>query len=259
LAGRLTEGIAWRRKWERGAAASKGTNMVEDIRLQALYPFLSGQRPDAAAMEAALCASVREKAACHAQVFEAFFSTEGRAVVAAARTLAASYRNGGKLLSMGNGGSSCDAAHVAVEFLHPVTAGRPALPAVNLTSDIAMLTAVGNDVGFDHVFLRQIIAHGRPGDSLIGFSTSGNSANLLLAFGKAREMGLKTIGLCGGSGGRMAEAGLDHCLVVPTDSIHRVQECHVAIYHMLWDLAHALLADDRGGGGGRSALEEAGR
>ena len=151
------------------------------------------------------------------------------------------------MLSMGNGGSSCDAAHFAVEFLHPITTGRPALTAVNLVADAAMLTAVGNDVGFEHVFVRQVIAQGRTGDGLIGFSTSGNSPNLLRAFAKARSLGLTTIGLAGGDGGAMARAPeIDRCLVVRTDSIHHVQETHVAIYHILWDLVHTLLAADRG-------------
>jgi phosphoheptose isomerase len=101
---------------------------------------------------------------------------------------------------MGNGGSSCDAAHMAVEFQHPVTAGRPALPALNLVSDTAMITAVGNNVGFAHIFVRQLIAQSRRGDALIGVSTSGNSDNLLAAFVKAKELGLLTIGLAGGSG-----------------------------------------------------------
>ena len=139
-----------------------------------------------------------------------------------------------------------------------MTAGRPALPAKNLTADVAVMTAVGNDLGFEHVYLRQIVAHGRPGDGLIGVSTSGNSANLMAAFDKAKAMGLTTIGLAGMDGGAMAKsASLDHCLVVPSDSIHRIQECHVAIYHILWDLVHTLLADDRGGLG--SGAEEAGR
>ena len=102
------------------------------------------------------------------------------------------------------------------------------------------------------------MAHGRPGDGLIGVSTSGNSANLMAAFDKAKEIGLTTIGLAGMEGGEMARSpSLDHCLVVRTDSIHRIQECHVAIYHILWDLVHTLLADDRGGLG--SGGEEAER
>ena len=163
------------------------------------------------------------------------------------KALADVYRRGGQLFSMGNGGSSCDASHVAVEFVHPITAGRPALAATNLVADLAMISAVGNDVGFEHVFVRQIIAHGKAGDGLIGISTSGNSSNLISAFAKAKEMGLVTIGLAGGDGGRMKSAGFcDHCLVVPTTSIHRIQECHVTAYHILWDLVHTLLADDRG-------------
>ncbi len=111
-----------------------------------------------------------------------------------------------------------------------------------------MMTAVGNDVGFDHIFVRQVIAHARAEDGLVGFSTSGNSNNLVKAFVKAKEMGLITIGLSGGNGGAMAKSeAIDHCLVVATDSVHRVQEVHVATYHILWDLVHTLLADARGG------------
>jgi D-sedoheptulose 7-phosphate isomerase len=109
-----------------------------------------------------------------------------------------------------------------------------------------MLTAVANDVGFAQVFSRQVIALVNPQDALIGVSTSGNSANLVNAFEQAKKKGALTIGLAGGDGGEMASMGLDHCLIAPSDSIHRVQECHVAIYHMLWDLVHTLLADDRG-------------
>jgi D-sedoheptulose 7-phosphate isomerase len=219
---------------------------MSDEHLQELYPFLHGKKQDPQALNAALVESVRQKAQHHQDVFGAFFARNGQAVVDTAKTIAEVYRRDGRLYAMGNGGSSCDAAHVAVEFLHPITAGRPALTAVDLTCDRTMITAVGNDVGFDHVFVRQIIAQGRPGDGLIGISTSGNSANLVKAFLKAKEMGLKTIGLAGNTGGEMARIGLDHCLVVETDSIHRIQECHVAIYHILWDLVHTLLADDRG-------------
>ena len=145
--------------------------------------------------------SVAEKAADSRDANARFFAEQGEALVAAARAIAEVYRGGGRLFAMGNGGSSCDAAHIAVEFIHPVTAGRPALAAINLVADVAMISAVGNDVGFEHVFVRQIIAQARPGDGLIGVSTSGNSANLLAAFAKAKEIGLTTIGLAGGDGG----------------------------------------------------------
>jgi D-sedoheptulose 7-phosphate isomerase len=116
-----------------------------------------------------------------------------------------------------------------------------------------MMTAVANDIGVRHLFTRQVEAHGSPGDGLIGFSTSGNSENLMVAFEKARSMGMTTFGLAGGTGGDMLSSGLvDHCLVVETDSIHRVQEVHVACYHILWDLTHTLLADSRGKRGDRA-------
>jgi D-sedoheptulose 7-phosphate isomerase len=214
--------------------------------LKSLYPFLHGRKQEPASMNTALIAAVEDKVSHHRDVIAAFFAKNSQAVIDAAAAIASMYRGGGRLFSMGNGGSSCDAAHVAVEFQHPVTAGRPALTAIDLSADRTMLTAVGNDVGFDHIFVRQIIALGRSGDGLIGLSTSGNSKNLVRAFIKAKEMGLTTVGLSGMSGGAMATIGLDHCLIVEADSIHRIQECHVTIYHILWDLVHSLLADDRG-------------
>ena len=220
--------------------------MSQEAQLEGLYPFLHGKKQDPEAMNSALVESVRQKASHHHEVIDAFFAKNGQAVVDAAGALAEVYRRDGRLYSMGNGGSSCDAAHVAVEFLHPITAGRPALTAVDLTADRTMMTAVANDVGFQHVFVRQVIAQARQGDGLIGLSTSGNSDNLVKAFVKAKEMGVTTVGLAGMSGGEMSKIGLDHCLVVETDSIHRIQECHVTIYHILWDLVHTLLADDRG-------------
>jgi D-sedoheptulose 7-phosphate isomerase len=221
--------------------------MSSEGHLKALYPFLHGGGHDEATLDAALYDSVADKARESRETSTRFFAGQAPQLVAAARALADVYRRGGRLFSMGNGGSSCDASHVAVEFLHPVTAGRPALPAVNLVADLAMISAVGNDVGFDHVFVRQIIAQGRPGDALIGISTSGNSANLVAGFETAKEIGMVTIGLAGGDGGRMKTAGaVDYCLVVPATSIHRIQECHVAAYHILWDLVHTLLAGDRG-------------
>lgn len=231
---------------------------TEDPNLESLYPFLHGGRKDAASENEALLESVRQKAAHSVEVKQAFFEANGQKVVDAARALADVYRRNARLFSMGNGGSSCDAAHFAVEFLHPVTAGRPALTAVNLTTDNAMVTAVGNDVGIDHIYVRPLIALARAGDGLVGFSTSGNSKNLMVAFAKAREMGVTTIGFAGGDGGEMGkETVVDHCLTVPTDSIHRVQEIHVAIYHILWDLVHTLLADDRGDLGSGESEKEA--
>ena len=215
--------------------------------LEALYPFLSGDIKDPRIKNESLLESVRQKAEHSVTVKQAFFQENTQLIVDTAYTIARVYQSDGRLLTMGNGGSSCDASHIAVEFLHPITAGRPALTVINLVIDTAMITAVSNDVGIDHVFVRQLEAHAKKGDGLIGISTSGNSKNLIAAFKRAKEMGLYTIGLSGNDGGKMAEEGfLDHCLVVQTDSIHRTQECHVALYHILWDLVHTILADNRG-------------
>ena len=221
-----------------------------DPHLKALYPFMHGRKTDPAGLDAALFESVRSKAADSVAVKQRFFSAHATEVVAVARSLADVYRNGGRLFSMGNGGSSCDASHIAVEFLHPVTVGRPALAAINLVADTAMLSAVANDVGYRHVFVRQLISRARTGDALLGISPSGNSENLIAAFAQAKSMGLTTIALSGGDGGLMAKSpDVDHCLTVPSDSIHRVQETHVAAYHVIWDLVHTLLADSRGSAG----------
>ncbi len=219
---------------------------MENKQLESLYPFLHSKKQDASAMNEALLESVQQKVTHHQQIVSTFFSNNAQAVVDTAGSIAAVYRQQGRLFSMGNGGSSSDASHISVEFLHPITAGRPALPAFDLSMDKTMLTAVANDVGFESVFARQVMALVEAKDLLIGISTSGNSKNLILAFQKAQEIGATTIGLTGGDGGEMANIGLDHCLAVDCDSIHRIQECHVTIYHVLWDLVHTLLADDRG-------------
>jgi D-sedoheptulose 7-phosphate isomerase len=236
---------------------------MNDPTLRELYPFLSGAsaagegrgragpgdacQPEARVSEAALLESIRQKTQQGRDVSRAFFSDNERELVGTARALAAVFGRGGRMLAMGNGGSSCDAAHFAVEFLHPITTGRPSLPALNLAMDTAMLSAVGNDVGMRHVFRRQVEAHARAGDGLIGFSTSGNSENLVAAYEKAKQLGLTTFGLAGADGGAMRTSGfVDHLLVVATDSVHRVQEVHLVTYHLLWDLTHTLLAEARG-------------
>ena len=215
--------------------------------IQSLYPFLYGEKKDPQQENVALLESVNQKAQHSITVKQDFFTQNAQAIVNMAKDIAQIYQQHGKMFSMGNGGSSCDAAHFAVEFQHPVTAGRPALPATNLVMDMAMFSAVANDLGTKHVYVRQLEAHASVQDGLMGFSTSGNSENLLAAYEKAKSMGMRTFGLAGGNGGEMKSSGfVDHCLVVNTDSIHRVQEVHVATYHILWDLVHTLLADQRG-------------
>ena len=215
--------------------------------LHDLYPFLHGDKKNVDDENTALLESIRQKSQHSIDIKQQFFNDHSQALIDTAQAIAHCYQNQGHLFTMGNGGSSCDAAHLAVEFLHPVTAGRPSLPAINLCVDNAMLTAVSNDVGVQHVFVRQLGALARKGDVVVGFSTSGNSSNIIAGFKKAHDLGMTTIGFAGGDGGEMKSSGfVDHCLVVETDSIHRVQEVHVSCYHILWDLVHTLLADQRG-------------
>tara|TARA_R110002073_G_scaffold183221_3_gene341400 strand:+ start:88 stop:810 length:723 start_codon:yes stop_codon:yes gene_type:complete len=215
--------------------------------LHELYPFLHGGKKDSVSENTALLESIRQKSQHSLDIKQKFFTDNAQALIEAARAIANVYQNKGRMFTMGNGGSSCDAAHFAVEFQHPVTAGRPALPAMNLCVDTAMISAVSNDVGVRHIFVRQLDAHAQAKDGLVGFSTSGKSENLMEGYRKAKELKMVTIGFTGGDGGAMKSSNLvDHCLVVKTDSIHRVQEVHVACYHILWDLVHTLLADQRG-------------
>ena len=175
-----------------------------------------------------------------AAVKEQFFQENAGAIEQVCRRLAEALRGGHRLFVMGNGGSACDAMHVAVEFVHPIIEKRRAFPAVALTSDVAFLTAVGNDTDFSQIFSEQLKLNGRSGDVALGISTSGMSANVNYGLQTARELGMVTIGFAGKDGGRMREAA-EYCLVVPSFSIHRIQEVHTTLLHTLWDMVHVLL------------------
>lgn len=140
-------------------------------------------------------------------------------------------RYGNRIFLCGNGGSAADAQHIAAEMVCRFETNRRALPAIALTTDTSALTAIGNDFGYEHIFARQIEALGRPGDVLIGISTSGNSGNVIAAVEQADEMGLVTIGLLGGDGGQLLDQ-VAHALVVPSAVTARVQECHILIGHI---------------------------
>ena len=212
---------------------------------RAFYPFLHDDKPGPQDLMDQLRFSLMEKARESVEVKSAFFEANAGSILAASLEMAKAFHRGRKMLVCGNGGSATDAQHVAVEFMHPITVGRKALPAICLTNDMAMVTAVANDVGFNDIFTRQIIALGNEGDVLLGISTSGNSDNLVHAFETARRMKLTTIGFAGDDGGKMLEMNsgglLDFCLTVPTSSIHRIQETHVALYHIMWDMVHTFL------------------
>jgi D-sedoheptulose 7-phosphate isomerase len=164
-------------------------------------------------------------------------------LVEAALAMASEFRAGGKLLAFGNGGSATDAQDAAADCLTPSAPTWRPLPAIALVDDVATLTAVGNDVGFEHVFSRQIIAFGTAGDIALGISTSGNSANVNRALAEAKRRGLLTIGLSGGDGGAMAKsADVDFCFVSRIEHIPRIQEGHATIWHTLLELTQEALA-----------------
>jgi D-sedoheptulose 7-phosphate isomerase len=174
---------------------------------------------------------------------EQFFGEQAGRIVECAQALAQAFDQGARLFVMGNGGSSCDAAHIAVEFMHPIIQKRPALPAIALTTDTALLTAVGNDQDFAMAFLEQLRMLARRGDIALGISTSGKSANVNRALQAARELGLVTVGFAGRDGGRMTEF-CDWSFTVPSYSIHRIQESHVTLLHILWDLIHVIRGEE---------------
>jgi D-sedoheptulose 7-phosphate isomerase len=186
-----------------------------------------------------LSAAARRKARESADIKERFFAEHSARIATCAESLASALAAGGRLFTMGNGGSACDAQHAAVEFMHPVVEKRPAFPAVALMTDAALLTAVGNDADFSLVFARQLRLLGRPGDVVLAFSTSGQSANVNRGLQVAREIGMLSVGMAGGDGGKMP--GLcDFSFVVPSFSIHRVQETQETLLHVLWDLVHVV-------------------
>ena len=168
---------------------------------------------------------------------------EGQAAIsAAADALRRALGDGRTVLVCGNGGSAADAQHFAAELVGRFTRERRAWPALALTTDSSALTAIGNDYGFDRVFARQVEAHGRPGDVLIGISTSGGSPNVLAAVETARARGLVTIGLTGRDGGALGRA-VDVHLNVPSPSTARTQEVHITLLHVLCDLVEQELVD----------------
>jgi D-sedoheptulose 7-phosphate isomerase len=208
--------------------------------IEALYPFLYAQEGSVDAVLAEVRKSTSAKAREIVALRERTIDLLGERLVDCAAAMARAFSFGARLLCFGNGGSATDAQSVAHSFLLPPR-GR-AIAAMSLASDVAVLTALGNDIGFDVVFARQMGALGRRGDIAIGISTSGNSVNLLRAFEEANRRGMLTIGLAGDRGGAMAEAdGIDFLFVVPSSSVHRIQEVQTTICHLLWELTQDFL------------------
>lgn len=150
-------------------------------------------------------------------------------IIKVSRVIEAALRRGNKVMLAGNGGSAADSQHIAAEFVSRFEFDRPGLPALALTTDTSMLTAIGNDYGYEYVFARQLEASGREGDVFIGISTSGNSKNVVAAVEAAKKRGIVTVALCG-AGGKLKDL-CDHALAVPSTHTPRIQENHILIGH----------------------------
>jgi D-sedoheptulose 7-phosphate isomerase len=172
------------------------------------------------------------------------------AVASACHAMAVRFHSGGKLVVFGTGGSSTDAQHVAVEFVHPVIVGKRALPAISLTTDVATVTGIAERAGVDAIFAHQIRFLARPADIALGIDPDGHSASVLAGLEAARELGLLTVALTGGDGGQIAASpaaaggqkgmAVDHLLTAASRDPRVVKEMHVTAYHVLWELVHVF-------------------
>lgn len=209
-----------------------------------LYPFLEEQQDrDPASLLADLARSAGAKGEQRRDLAAATLEALDAQLDDVADAVAERFGAGGRLFTFGNGGSATDAAGLAALFAHPPTEA-PVLPARSLVADEAVLTALSNDIGFEVVYARQLMAHGRAGDVAVGLSTSGNSDNVLRGFEEARRRGLLTVGFAGYDGGAMATCeALDHLLVVRSDSVHRIQEAQATVGYELWRRVHRRLEE----------------
>ena len=170
-----------------------------------------------------------------ARVKQQFAQDHADRIVQVATLIANAFRNGNKVLLFGNGGSSTDAAHIAAEFVGRYKRERAPLPAIALATDIAAITCIANDYGYEELFARQVRAHGRKGDIAVGISTSGNSPNVLKGVEAARDCGLTTIAWTGANGGKLAGL-VDYPFIVPSTVTSRIQESHITLGHVLCEL-----------------------
>ena len=226
----------------RGLLAGRTGGSVHDAGASSfLYPFLAEREADLGAVLEDVRASVLMKAEEVGELRRQTITDAAEDLPAAAATLRRAFADGARLLALGNGGSATDAMDVVADFRTPPH-GWPARPAIDLTEDPAILTAIANDIGVDAIFQRQVIAYGRDGDVLIALSTSGNSVNVIDALVEARRRGLHTIALVGYDGGRVAGEGLaDHVIVSRSQHIPRIQEAQASAYHVLRELVEEQL------------------
>jgi len=192
-----------------------------------------------AAFREAILRKCRESA----EMKERFFEANAATIETVCRKLAEALGAGRQLFVMGNGGSACDAFHIAVEFKHPIIEKRRPFPAQALMSDVATISAIGNDQDFSRVFVNQLRLLAQPGDMALAISSSGQSPNLIYALEAARERGLMTIAFSGKDGGRLSDVA-EYCFTVPSFSIHRIQEVHAVLIHIVWDMIHVAIGEE---------------
>lgn len=192
----------------------------------------------------ALLARLTEAVTDARRLMERLVAEQGEVVATAARLLAETLQNGGKILIFGNGGSAADAQHIAAEFVNRFQVERPPLAALALTTDTSVLTSIANDYNFNEVFAKQVRALGRSGDAALGISTSGSSPNVVAALKAAQELGLRTLALSGGDGGPVS-AWAEVAIIVPSRSTPRIQEVHITVGHVLCDLVDFLLFPEK--------------
>ena len=206
-----------------------------------LYPFIDAQEDDPKSLLADLAASAQAKAAESLSLRRSTLEANTELIGSAAAEMARRFSNGGRLFTFGNGGSCTDCTTLARLFAQPPV-GKP-LAAWSLTADQAIMTALGNDVGFELVFARQLIARGKAGDIAIAMSTSGSSPNLMAALKEARRRGMYTVGFAGYDGGAFAKSpDVDACFVVRSQSVHRIQESQALLGYQLWLAVHEQMA-----------------
>ena len=207
------------------------------------YPFLfEGGKASLADVLAQVRHSTLEKCREVIALRRATLEHSGKLIVSAGEAMARAFANGATLLAFGNGGSTTDAQDLVTELINPPFTDWSPLPAIALTNDIAVITGVGNDVGIDNIYARQVIAFGRPGDIALGISTSGNSTNILLALEQAKKQGLLTVALVGYDGGKtMRSSAVDYCVLSPSDHIPRIQEAQATAYHALIEVIYSLM------------------
>lgn len=201
--------------------------------IETLFPFL--YRSDPGAVMDEVRRSIVSKAEEIVSLREALLARYADDLTLCAGRMAGAFAAGGRLFAFGSGSSGTDAQALALLFAHPPVPARP-VPATSLAQNVAVLTALANDIGPEAVFARQIAAFGRSGDIAIGLSTGGGSVDVLNALGEAGRRGMITVGLAGGDGGPMAQTPVDHMFIVPSASVHRVQEAQTTLYHVLWEL-----------------------